>query len=37
MSIIEKIKSVFRPKAPSYKSYTASELKIIAMRARLFI
>lgn len=36
MSFLDKLKSVFKSKAPPpYKHYTHSELKVIAMKARL--
>lgn len=37
MSIVDKLKSVFKSKAPTYKSYSAGELKILAMKSRIYL
>lgn len=37
MSFVDKIKSVFKPKPAPYKCYTGPELKIIAMKARIYL
>lgn len=38
MSFVDKLKSVFRSKPPpNYKNYSHAELKIIAMKARMYL
>ena len=37
MSFVSKIKSVFSSKGPVYKNYSASELKIVAMKTRIIL
>lgn len=37
MSFVDKLKSVFRSKAPSYKFYNAGELKVLAMKTRIYL
>lgn len=37
MSFLEKLKSAFRSKPPAYKLYNHTELKMIAMKCRIYI